>query len=177
MHVPTIIVLSLVLGFLTCSNSDPQTSSPSENPADVVRQYVSLAYAGEYDKLGSVTLAGPEKPKTAQNTGAEIKNAGVNLKSSRGLTVVPDTRPYEEARYEWITGDFPKSIHDGKLSIKSVKNESANDTEARVEIIFGNETTTNLLGWVFLLHKVNDNWKIYHVTTAGEPLEPLTRKA
>jgi hypothetical protein len=139
---------------------------------EVVRQYVSFARSGEFAKLGSVTVSPPsESTKSTSapaNNGVAANRAGPILTTNNDLLVVPDDQVDANARLEWVTGDFARSIHDGKLAVNTVKSESASDTHARVEIILGNGTTTNLLGWIFLLRKVDDNWKIYDITTAGE---------
>lgn len=176
MHSPTIIILSVVLGFLTCTDTNTSTVPSSEEPSQVVRQYVSFAHAGEFDKAESLvisTLDGkPKNPETVAGNSSENKKETSNSKSTNGLTIVPDPRVIAEGTLDWVN-DFERSIHDEKLSIRSVRKESANKTEARVEIILGNEKTVNPLGWVFLLRKVEDKWKIYDITTPGAELGPL----
>lgn len=175
MNSPTIVILSIVFGFLTCSDMNMRTNADPEKPAQVVQQYVAFARAGEFDKIESVTaLQSPEEQKRESDAIlAEARKEKANSRDPNGLTVMPDPDGGANAILEWVREDFAASIHDLGQSIASVQKEAANKTEARVEILLGNEKGVHPLPWVFLLRKVENKWKIYNITTAGADLPPL----
>ena len=177
MYSPTAVFLSVALGFLTCADANLLPDPPPKTPSQVVSQYVSAARAGEFDKAALLTaLPAPEKVKVPEASGNKVSEntkEAANSKSGSQWKVVGDEEVHAKARLAWITGDFAKLIHDDRLSIKTVKKESAKNNEARVEIILGNEHTESTLPWVFSLHKVNDEWKIYDLTTAGGETRPM----
>src|SRR5688572_19257775 len=173
MHLPTVIILSVAVSFLTCSDPNLRVDPSAETPSDVVRRYVSVAHAGEFDKVQPlVNSSHTRKPtnRMSTNTITETKKVESNSEITLGVTVVPDEEVLANATSEWVI-DFAKSIHDEKLSIKSIRSESVKDTEGRVEIVLGNNRKIHTLGWVFLLRKVDGQWRIYNITTPGELLE------
>ncbi|MEP7147753.1 MAG: hypothetical protein ABI857_02610 [Acidobacteriota bacterium] len=170
MHSPTIVIFTLILGFLTCSDKNLRSDESTDTPLAVVRQYVSFAHAGQFEKAESLvvsTINGKAKnPGPVAGGGSENKQERSNSNSTSAFTIVPDPRVVGKGTQDWIQ-DFARSIHDEKLSIRSVRKESASETEAGVEVILGNENREDIFGWVFLLRKADDNWKIYDITTAG----------
>jgi hypothetical protein len=168
MNLTIIVLLSGVFGLFTCSDSNVRSLPASETPSQVVREYVSLARQGEFQKLEALTgIRSANREKKGKGTAAENTNRRSNTKSGNGITIVPDDKVFAGATGEWVN-DFARSIHDGGLFIESIRNESVKGTEGRVEIVLRNDKTINVLGWVFLLEKVDDKWKIYNITTPGD---------
>src|SRR5687768_9888626 len=131
MQVATVIILSVIVGFLTCSDANLRADSSQEKPSQVVRQFVSFAHAGEFDKVKSLVISSlTERPtnKTSPNTITETQKGGANSRTTGATKVIPDEDVFADETYEWVV-DFAKSIHDEKLSIKSIRSESIKDTE------------------------------------------------
>lgn len=180
MHSPTIVFLSIVIGFLTCSDTTMRTSANPEKPSQVVGQYVSFARAGEFDKLEAVTAlqwSPDELRRESDALIAEARKERANSGGREGAIVIPNLSVGANATLEWVRGDFAKSIHDQRHSIKSITKETLNANEARVEAFLGNEKRVDLIPWAFLLKKVENKWKIYDITTEGVELPRANKPA
>ena len=175
MYFPTlskrIMLISLcfiTLGLTSCSTSaiSEAKSSVEKKPSDMVREYAARAGAGKFDKL--TELIAPDVGKNAEKSADESRSTATGSDGST-FKMVPDKTAEREAYNVWLLRDFPKSIKEQKLVVKEIKQESVEGDQARVHVLFGNDQKTDVLGWVFVMTRIEGNWLIRDITTPGDP--------
>jgi len=155
-------------GLTSCSTSaQSEAVGKVENaPSDVVRDYVNKAGSGKFDELAGLISPNPggntAKPKEESRPSTAVGNGGSKF------TIAPDPTAVKDAYMSWLQRDFPKSIMEQKLIIKEIKNDSVEGDQARVHVLFRNDQKTDLLGWVFVMTKIDGKWLIKDITTPGD---------
>jgi hypothetical protein len=158
----------ITLGLASCSTS-AQSDAPTsvaKNPSDLVRDYAAKAGAGEFDKL--TALLAPKLGKEVVKSEDASKPSIATGTDGATFTMVPDEAAAQEGYKTWILRDLPKSIKEQKLVVKEIMQESVEGDQARVHVLFGNDQKTNVLGWIFVMTRIDGKWLIRDITTPGD---------
>jgi hypothetical protein len=170
-HLKRMMLISLcfvTLGLASCSTraQTDATTSMEKKPSDIVREYAAKAGAGQFDKLAALTA--PKLGKKGAKPEEGSKPSTATGSNGATFTMVPDEAAAQEGYKTWILRDFPTSITEQKLVIKVIKHESVEGDHARVHVLFGNDQKTDVLGWVFVMTRIEGNWLIKDITTPGD---------
>ncbi len=144
-----------------------------QTPSGVVETYITYSVENKFELLNTITFQNKSFDKhlksldieeeSSSNENDEIQFFPRNNYSEKKYPDFPS-----EVYLSFIRKEFPEMIFKNKLEIKSVDEEVIVGDKAKVSVILSNSSTITNFSWFFILEKINNEWKVFNITTESE---------